>query len=64
MRILADRERCAGQARCVATAPDLVHLDDDGYIAAESFEVATRFEELARQAVAACPERALRLVDS
>ena len=61
MRILVDRARCAGHARCNAIAPDIFELDDNGYIAMDSFDVKPGEEELARRGARACPERALQV---
>jgi ferredoxin len=49
MRILVDKARCAGHARCYATAPEIFVLDDNGYIDMESFDVQPGQEELARR---------------
>jgi ferredoxin len=32
MKIIADRSRCAGHARCASVAAPLFELDDNGYI--------------------------------
>jgi ferredoxin len=61
MRILVDKARCAGHARCYATAPEIFVLDDNGYIDMESFDVQPGQEELARRGARACPERGLRV---
>jgi ferredoxin len=61
MRILVDKARCAGHARCNAAAPDIFRLDDNGYIQVESFDVRPEDEELARRGARACPERALQV---
>ena len=61
MRILVDKTRCTGHARCNATAPGIFQLDDNGYIDMESFEVQPGQEELAQKGARACPERALRV---
>jgi ferredoxin len=61
MRIVVDKSRCAGHARCNATAPQIFRLDDNGYIDISSFDVQAGDEELARRGARACPERALRV---
>jgi ferredoxin len=61
MRILVDKARCAGHARCAATAPDIYKLDDNGYIDMESFEVRPGEDERAKLGARACPERALKV---
>lgn len=63
MKILVNRSRCAGHARCNAVAPELFRLDDDGYIAVQSFDVAPGDEALAKRGARACPERALKVAE-
>jgi ferredoxin len=64
VKIIADKSRCAGHARCAAVAENLFNLDDSGYIGFEEKTVAPGAEELARRGVRACPERALKLLES
>ncbi len=59
MKITIDRQRCTGNARCWAIAPDLFPLDEDGYIATDGFEVPPGQEALARRGARACPERVI-----
>ena len=59
MRILVDRGKCCGHARCNAKAPDLFALDDLGYVSVDELEVPEGEEGSARAAAAACPERAI-----
>lgn len=61
-RIVATKEKCQGHARCLALAPDLVGLDDNGYIGFDELAVPEDQVEAARSAVESCPERALALV--
>jgi ferredoxin len=63
MKILADKTRCAGHARCAAVAERLFELDADGYIGFEEKIVPPGSEEAARRGVRACPERALKISD-
>jgi ferredoxin len=63
MRIVVDSGLCSGHARCNATADDLFPLDDLGYVAVTDPEVPAGQEKRARDAVGACPERALSLID-
>jgi ferredoxin len=63
MRIRIDKARCVGNARCWAQAPDLYPLDDDGYIAAEGFEVPAGQELLARRGALSCPEKVIEVID-
>jgi ferredoxin len=61
MKIVADKSRCAGHARCAAVAAELFELNDDGYIAFDEKDVPPDLAEAARRGVRACPERALRI---
>jgi ferredoxin len=42
-------------------APDLFVLDEEGYLSVASIDVPTGREDDAREAVASCPERAIRV---
>lgn len=61
MRVIVDQPRCQGHARCYALAPALFDLDDAGYVLPGDLDVPEGQEAIARRAVRACPERALRL---
>lgn len=63
MKIRIDKQRCVGNARCWALAPDLYPLDDEGYIAVEEVEVPAGDEELARRGARSCPERVIEIVE-
>jgi len=63
MKIVADKTRCAGHARCAAVADQLFELDDDGYIGFAEKLVPVGMEDVARRGVRACPERALKIVE-
>lgn len=58
MRVSVDRERCSGHARCVAIAPEVYDIDDDGYCVTD-LTVPAGLEDTARRGAAACPERAI-----
>jgi ferredoxin len=64
MKIIADRNRCAGHARCAAVSETLFELDANGYIAFTEKIVAAGQEELARRGIRACPERALKISEA
>jgi ferredoxin len=64
MKIVANKQRCAGHARCAAVSDQLFELDGDGYIRFEEKHVPPGLEELARRGVRACPERALKLQEA
>ncbi|MBY4573347.1 ferredoxin [Gordonia paraffinivorans] len=61
MRIVVDRERCGGHGRCVAVAPELFDLDDDGISLPLVDELATDQEAAAKDAIANCPQSAIRI---
>ncbi|MBL4800437.1 MAG: ferredoxin [Emcibacter sp.] len=60
--IMVEPGKCQGHARCYSFAPEIFDLDDEGYIALEKIIVSGEDEELAREAVEACPENALKIV--
>lgn len=62
MQLRIDEERCTGHGRCYGLAPDLFVDDDEGngQVVGDG-TVASDQEELARKAVANCPERAITL---
>ena len=62
MKIVADRKRCAGHARCAAVS-ELFELDSNGYIGFDEKIVPPTLEAQAQRGVRACPERALKLID-
>ena len=60
MKIAIDRDRCEGHGQCLAAAPDVFDLDDDGIAVLRTSEPIT--DDLAEQAAAAaavCPVAAL-----
>jgi ferredoxin len=59
-RLTIDENRCEGHARCVARAPELFDVDDEGksFLLRED-EVPEDLRDAARSAVDACPERAI-----
>ncbi|OAA27385.1 ferredoxin [Frankia sp. EI5c] len=64
MRIVVDRALCVGHARCHALEPDLFPIDDLGYVDVTDPELPAADQAArARRAAAACPERALRVVE-
>lgn len=62
MKIVIDRAKCAGHARCQAVAGELYELDDLGYIASDGFDVPAGMEAAARNGARACPERIISTV--
>lgn len=64
MRIHVSQLECAGHGQCTLVNERLFPLDDDGFSAVEDLEVPAGLEDDARRGVAACPSRAISLVES
>jgi ferredoxin len=64
MKAVIDTERCTGHGRCYFVAPHLFEDDDRGFGALiGDGEVSEEHRDEARQAVRACPEQAIKLVE-
>lgn len=61
MRAEVDRDLCIGSAMCVAAAPDVFELDDEGLSRVVDQEAGD--EESLRQAAEGCPVQAVLLFD-
>ena len=59
MRIVVDKDLCAGHGQCAAVAPEVYDLDSDGYCAVTELSVPAELEVEARRGAASCPERAI-----
>ena len=62
-RVQVDRDLCVGSGACEALAPDVFEVDDDGVLVVHREEPADEELSDVRDAVQACPIRALTLVD-
>jgi len=62
-RIEVDRDRCVGSGTCEALAPAVFEVDDDGVLAVLRAEPVAHDLADVRDAVTACPTRALSLAD-
>jgi ferredoxin len=62
-RVVVDRDRCVGSGSCEALVPDVFEVDDDGVLALLRPEPTDDQLAAVRDAVQACPTRALTLVD-
>jgi ferredoxin len=62
VRVEVDRELCAGTGGCEALAPDVFEIADDGALVVLAPEPGPADQPDVRNAVQACPTRALRLV--
>jgi ferredoxin len=63
MRISVDADACTGHARCMSTAPEVYVLDELGFNRMGTFEVTPGLEDHARRGAAACPERAIAVIE-
>jgi ferredoxin len=63
MRIDVDAGRCQGHARCLAVAPDLYELDDEGYNQMGQVDIPAGQESAALSGAEACPEGAIHVLD-
>ncbi|AEA29002.1 phthalate 3,4-dioxygenase ferredoxin subunit (plasmid) [Pseudonocardia dioxanivorans CB1190] len=59
--VRADAERCEGHANCLAAAPDVFGLDDDGVVRVLRVNVLDDQRVYVAEAVASCPVAALWL---
>jgi ferredoxin len=64
IRIEVDRDRCASTGGCEALAPQVFEIGDDGALVVLRPEPDQADLPDARNAVAACPTRALTLVEA
>ena len=61
-RVEVDRDRCVGSGTCEALAPAVFEVDDDGVLAVLREPAQDELSDV-RDAVQACPTRALALAD-
>ncbi|MFG1923405.1 ferredoxin [Cryptosporangium sp. NPDC048952] len=61
MKVVVDRTKCTGHARCFEADEELFPLDDLGYALRSEFDVPPGAEATAREGAAMCPERAITL---
>lgn len=62
-RLIIDMTRCEGRGICVLLAPELLDLDRFGFPAMIGTVEGEGAERLARQAVRACPTKALSFLE-
>ena len=63
MKVVVDRGKCSGHARCNAISSGLYDLDDLGYLALTDIQVPEHRKQEALDGAAACPERAITILD-
>ena len=61
MRVKIDKEKCHGHNRCVALAPDIFDVDDDGLAVVMLDSIPADQENKVCRAELACPERAITI---
>jgi ferredoxin len=61
VKAIVDRDLCIGSAMCVATAPDVFDLDDEGL--SHVIDPEAGDEDLLREAAEGCPMQAIMLED-
>jgi ferredoxin len=59
IKVVVDRSRCQGHARCYMTCPDVFEIDDQGQSHVKVEVVPDSLEDRASRAVEACPESAI-----
>jgi ferredoxin len=59
MRVLVDRDRCEGHARCFQICPEVFRLDEEGHALAPQGPVPADLELRVVEAERNCPERAI-----
>ena len=60
MKVFVDEDRCAGHGMCLTLCPEVFDMSDDGWAVADPGDVSVELEPAAREAIANCPERAIR----
>ena len=63
MKVLVDRGKCQGYGNCVVAEPSVFDLDDDGVVKLLTEDPADSLRDQVKDAVRACPMRALQLED-
>lgn len=63
MRIVHDKERCAGHGQCVGVAPELFEFAPDGSLVVLDPNPPEELREAAQDAVDICPVQALSIAD-
>ena len=63
MRVKVDKNKCHGHNRCVALAPDVFDVDDEGLAEVMLESIPSANDKQVRRAELACPERAITIVE-
>ncbi len=63
MKVLVDKNICAGFGVCLGLSPEVFELHEDGYATVLVSEVPPELEDVVRQAVSQCPANAISVDD-
>lgn len=63
MKVIIDSDACTGHGRCYTLVSDLFDSDDEGHSVLRVSSVMGAQVDMARTAVANCPERAIQLIE-
>ena len=61
MKVIADYDRCESNALCMGIAPEVFEVRDDGFLYLLQEEPPEALLDRVREAIDACPKRALSL---
>ena len=61
MKVVIDRDRCEGNARCVATAPRVFELGEDDVSRLRVSDIPADQQEYVEHAIRLCPRQAISL---
>lgn len=64
IKVEVNRSACCAYGLCAEICPEVFHLDDNGIASATDELVPPELEETAREAVSACPQLAIKLIES
>lgn len=63
MRVNVDYDKCKSNALCMAAAPDVFEVRDDGYLYVLQEEPGEELRAKVEEAVRVCPTQAISLAD-
>lgn len=63
MKVLVDRERCEGNARCVGAAPTVFELGDDDQARIRIDRIGEALRPAVERAARLCPRQAISIMD-
>ena len=63
MKVRINPDKCTGHGQCAANAPEVFEVDELGFVIPFDTVVNPQSEDQARLGAAACPERAIEILD-